>query len=162
MVMALAAVEDLELEAVDISTAFLNGGDIDTELYMRIPESFMVEGELHNGEDLRHWVIRLLKGLYRIKEGPHLWVLKLHSVLMLIGFQRIDCNYSVYVYWHDSVKIFMLIHVDNLLLALNLKTVIQQVKTDLAAHFNIHDQGPMKSILGMKVIHDVVKVSQGE
>jgi len=24
--------------------------------------------------------------------------LKLHSVLVLIGFQRIDCDYSVYVY----------------------------------------------------------------
>ena len=79
--MALAAAEDLELEVVDIFTAFLNE-DIDTELYMRIPEGFKVEGKLHNGEDPRHWV---LKGLYSIKQGPCLWALKLHSVLTTLG-----------------------------------------------------------------------------
>lgn len=36
-VIALAAMEDWELESVDISTAFLNG-DIDAEVYMRKPE----------------------------------------------------------------------------------------------------------------------------
>jgi hypothetical protein len=39
MVIALAAVEDLELKSVDISMAFLNG-DIDAEIYMKIPEGF--------------------------------------------------------------------------------------------------------------------------
>jgi len=97
MAMALAMAEDLELEAVDILMAFLNG-EIDAEVYMRILEGFVVEGEPREGEDPKCWVVRLLKGLYRIKQGPCLWALKLHSVLVLIGFQRIDCAYSVYIY----------------------------------------------------------------
>ncbi len=152
-VMALAVAEDLELEAVDISTAFLNG-DIDTELYMRIPEGFKVKGKPHEDEDPKRWVVRLLKGLYGIKQGPCLWVLKLHSVLTMLGFQRIDCNYSVYVYLHDSVKIFMPVYVDDLLVALNSKSAIQQVKRDLATHFTIHNQGPVRSILSIKVVRD--------
>src|SRR6267154_6432174 len=120
MVIALAAIEDLELEAVDISTAFLNG-EIDKEVFMRIPDGFEVEGEPRKGEDPKHWVVRLLKGLYGIKQGPCLWALKLHSVLMKLGFQRIDCNYSVYVYWCDGVKVFMPVYVDNLLLTSNSK-----------------------------------------
>ena len=98
MVMALAMVEDLELEVVDISMAFLNG-DIDTKLYMKIPKGFSVEGKLCNGEDPKCWVVRLLKGLYSIKQRPRLWGLKLHSILMSLGFSRIDCDHSVYVYW---------------------------------------------------------------
>ncbi len=155
MVMALAAAEDLELEAVDISMAFLNG-DIDTGLYMRIPEGFKVEGKLHEDEDPKRWVVRLLKGFYSIKQGPWLWVLKLHSVLTKLDFQRINCDYSVYVYWCDGVKIFMPVYVDNLLLTSNLKDTIWHVKEDLASHFTIHNQGPIKSILGMKVVHDRV------
>jgi transposase InsO family protein len=152
-VIALAAAEDLELEAVDVSTAFLNG-DIDKELYMRILEGFVVEGELRDGEDPKHWVVKLLKGLYGIKQGPRLWALKLHSVLVSIGFERIDCDYSVYVYRHGGVKVFMPIHVDDLLIASNLKTAVRKVKSDLAAHFKIQDQGPMKAILGIKVVRD--------
>src|SRR5258708_38384668 len=48
----------------------------------------------------------------------------------------------------------MPIHIDDLLLASNSKTAIQQVKTELASRFKIHDQGPTTSILGMKVEHD--------
>ena len=68
---ALAASEDLELESVDISTASLNGV-IDKEVFMRIPDGFEVEGEPRDGEDPKRWVVRLLKGLSRIKQGPRL------------------------------------------------------------------------------------------
>ncbi len=151
--MALAAAVDLELEAVDISMAFLNG-DIDTELYMRIPEGFEVEGKPRDGKDPKRWVVRLLKGLYSIKQGPCLWALKLHSVLTTLGFQRNDCDYSVYVYQPDGVKVFMPVYVDDLLIASNSKATIQQIKKDLASHFTIHDHGPVQSILGIKVMCD--------
>ena len=112
-VITLAATEDLELEAVDISTAFLNRV-IDKEVYMRVPDGFEVEGEPCDGKDPKCWVVCLLKGLYRIKQGPHLWALKLHSVLSVISFQHIDCDYLVYMYRRGDVKIFLPIHVDDL------------------------------------------------
>jgi hypothetical protein len=45
----------------------------------------------------------------------------------------------------------MPIHVNNLLLMSNSKATIQCVKSDLATHFRLHDQGPMTSILGIKI-----------
>ena len=47
-VIAMAAVEDLELELVDILTAFLNG-NIDAEIYMKIPEGLEVDGNPQPG-----------------------------------------------------------------------------------------------------------------
>lgn len=152
-VLAIAAAEDLELESVDISTTFLNG-DIDAEIYMRVPEGLKVEGEPRPGEDPKRWVVRLLKGLYGIKQGPRIWVLKLHSVLTSIGFERTDCDYSVYIYCRSDIRIMMPIHVDDLLLASNSKAAIQCVKSDLSAHFKLHDQGPTTSILGIKIERD--------
>jgi len=152
-VLAIAAAEDLELESVDISTAFLNG-DIDAEIYMKIPDGLEVEGDPWPGEDPKRWVVRLLKGLYGIKQGPRIWALKLHSVLTSIGFERIDCDYSVYVYRRGDDRIMMPIHVDDLLLASNSKAAIQRVKSDLTTHFKIHDQGPTTSILGIKIERD--------
>ena len=49
----IAAAEDLELETVDVSTVFLNG-DIDAEVYMKIPDGLEVDGDLKAGEDPKH------------------------------------------------------------------------------------------------------------
>ena len=152
-VIAIAGTEDLELESVDVSTAFLNG-EIDAEIYMRVPDGLEVEGDLQPGEDLKQWVVRLLKGLYGIKQGPRIWALKLHSVLTDIGFERTDCDHSVYVYQCGNDRIVLPIHVDDLLLASNLKAAIQKVKSELASHFKLHDQGPATAILGMKITRD--------
>ena len=48
-VIAMAAVEDLELNSVDVSTAFLNGY-ISAEICMKIPEGLGVEGDPAPGE----------------------------------------------------------------------------------------------------------------
>ena len=60
----MAAVEDLKLDSVDMSTAFLNG-DMDAELYMRIPEGLGVEVTLPADPKRLIMIVRLLKGLYR-------------------------------------------------------------------------------------------------
>ena len=46
------------------------------------------------------------------------------------------------------------IHVDNLLLMLNLRDALQLVKAKLGAHFKLHNLGPATSILGMKIVCD--------
>jgi hypothetical protein len=68
-IITIAATEDLELKLVDISTAFLNG-EIDAEIYMKIPEGLEIDREPRPSENPRQWVVCLLKGLYGIKQGP--------------------------------------------------------------------------------------------
>jgi len=118
---------------------------------MKIPEGLEVGGEPEPGDDPKRWVVRLLKGLYGIKQGPRIWSLKLHDVLTSMGFRRTDCDYSVYVYLRDGVRIMVPIHVDDLLLASNSKSTISRVKSDLASHLDLHDLGPAISILDMKI-----------
>ena len=60
-VLALAAIEDLELRSVDISHAFTNS-DVDAELYMKQPEGFKQGGS--------NMVCRLNKSLYGLKQPP--------------------------------------------------------------------------------------------
>ena len=62
--MALAAIEDLVLQSVDISHAFTNS-DIDAEIYMIQPEGFKQGGS--------KYVCKLNKSLYGLKQSPHLW-----------------------------------------------------------------------------------------
>jgi hypothetical protein len=59
VVLGLAASLDLEIEQMDVKTAFLHG-DLDDEIYMEQPESFKVKGK----ED---YVCHLKKSLYGLK-----------------------------------------------------------------------------------------------
>jgi len=45
----------------------------------------------------------------------------------------------------------MPVYVDDLLLTSNSQEAIHRVKADLAMHFQLHDQGPATSILGVKI-----------
>ena len=62
IILAIAAVEDLEVHQMDVKTAFLYG-DIDEEIYMEQPEGYT------NGNQ----VCRLKKSLYGLKQSPQCW-----------------------------------------------------------------------------------------
>ena len=62
MLLAIAAVEDLEIHQMDVITAFLVG-EIDEEIYMDQPEGFQQK-------DL---VCRLRKSLYGLKQASRIW-----------------------------------------------------------------------------------------
>ena len=61
-VIALAAMNDLRLHQMDITTAFLHG-DLEEEVYMKQPEGFVAQGQ----ENL---VCRLKKSIYGLKQSP--------------------------------------------------------------------------------------------
>jgi hypothetical protein len=106
-VLALAAIEDMEIHQMDVKTAFLNG-DLEEEIYMEQPEGFTQEGE--------HLVCKLHKSLYGLKQSPRAWNQKLDAFLKNIKFMRSDANFSVYVVQVKDVKFFIVIHVDDLIL----------------------------------------------
>ena len=62
MVLGLAASLDLEVEQMDVKTAFLHG-DLDEEIYMEQPEGFEVKGK-------DNYVWKLKKSLYGLKQAP--------------------------------------------------------------------------------------------
>jgi hypothetical protein len=76
IILALAALKDLELRSVDISHAYLNG-TLEEEIYMKQPEGFEVGGPDH--------VCKLITSLYGLKQAGRVWNQTLHSVLSSMG-----------------------------------------------------------------------------
>ena len=62
MLIALAAVYDLQIHQMDVKTAFLNG-DLQEEIYMEQPEGFVVPGKVNK-------VCKFIKSLYGLKQAP--------------------------------------------------------------------------------------------
>ena len=145
IILAIAALEDLELRSVDISHAFLNG-HLEEEIYMEQPEGFEVGGP--------EYVCKLKKSLYGLKQAGRVWNKKLHATLEKMGFHRINSDNSVYVFMRDDVRIFLPVFVDDITLACKSSSVLDATIKELASHFKLHDLGPTSYLLGIKIERD--------
>jgi len=154
-ILALAAIDDMHLKSVDISSAFLNGV-VDAELYLHFPEGFPPEipaGLVKlpgDGEP----VGLLDKGLYGLKQGAYLWHKEMHRVFLLLGFTRIDSDPCVYVYIRDDVRVIIPVHVDDMTIVSKSHPSILHVISELKKHFKLRHLGPTTGLLGVRVTRD--------
>ena len=70
-ILSIAASLDLEVEQLDVKTAFLHG-DLEEEIYMEQPEGFEVSGK-------KHMICKLNKSLYGLKQTTRKWYKKFDS-----------------------------------------------------------------------------------
>ena len=149
----------LELDHLDVETAFLNG-KIDEEIYMRAPKGFEKLG-LDLGS-----LWRLHGSLYGLKQAPLIWNNLLDGVLKSFGWRRLSSDWCIYI-WRDlrGHLLILAVHVDDMLLAGNSRKLMEEAKTWLAKHFKIKDMGVPKLVVGLEVIRDekrgTTSISQG-
>ena len=140
-----AALEDWEMDSMDVKTAFLNG-DLDEEIYMEQPEGWVVPGK----ED---WVCLLKKAIYGLKQASRQWNAKIHKSLLEIGFTRTYSDAGVYVYSRESGDhtCIVILYVDDLLLMGDSKPFIEEVKRKLKLEYQMTDLGPVERFLGLQI-----------
>jgi hypothetical protein len=142
-ILAIAAIEDLELHHMDVSSAFLNG-DLQEDIYMVQPEGFVEPGK-------EHMVCHLKKSLYGLKQSPRQWYQKLHETFLDLGFKRCPSDNSIWVWAKDKVKVIIPVYVDDLTLACNNLDALTELKSKLQSKFEMRDLGELKYILGLEV-----------
>ena len=141
-VLALAAIEDMELRSIDISYAFTNS-DIDVEIYMKQPEGFEQGG--------RNMVCRLNKSLYGLKQSPRLWGETLAKVFISMGFTKAYSDASLYIFDQDNIKVIVPVFVDDITLASKSGTQLDYFVTELGKRFKLRDLGPTTFLLGVEI-----------
>ncbi|CAA0830901.1 cysteine-rich RLK (RECEPTOR-like protein kinase) 8, partial [Striga hermonthica] len=89
VLIAIAAMHDLEIHQMDMKTTFLNG-DLEEEIYMEQPEGFVAPGKEKK-------VCRLVNSLYGLKQAPKQWHEKFDKVMLSNGFNINECDKCVYI-----------------------------------------------------------------
>ena len=140
-IMALVAHYDLELHQMDVTTAFLNG-NIDETIYMVQPENF-VSG------DPKNMVCKLTKFIYGLKQTSHQWYDKFHQVILSFGFEMNLIDDCVYHKFSGSKYIFLVLYVDDILLATNDIGMLYETKRFLLRNFKMKDLGDDSFVLGI-------------
>jgi hypothetical protein len=140
MIFAIAAALDLELEQMDVKTAFLYGG-VKEEIYVTQPQGF---------DDKSGKVFRLRKALYGLKQSPRIWYQTLSDFLETLGFKPLNADVGVFI----PGTTYIAVYVDDLLIAGPDKEEIRQIKAALSKKFEMTDLGPCQYYLGMSVRRD--------
>ncbi|KAG7554626.1 GAG-pre-integrase domain [Arabidopsis suecica] len=150
ILLAIVAEEDYELEQLDVKTAFLHG-ELEEQIYMEAPEGF--ESQFKSDQ-----VCLLNKTLYGLKQSPRRWNQKFDSYMLEIGFERSPRDNCAYIKtMEDGSKVYLLLYVDDMLVAARDMKVISELKQKLSEKFEMKDLGAAKKILGMEISRDRVK-----
>nr|GEV94323.1 retrotransposon protein, putative, Ty1-copia subclass [Tanacetum cinerariifolium] len=143
VLLSIVALQDLELEQLDVKTTFLHG-HLEEEIYVEQPEGFKVpEKEDH--------VCRLKKWLYGLKQSPRQWYKRFDSFMIGHGYDR--CSYDECVYlrkFPDGSFLYLVLYVDDMLIAAPNKDQTRKLKDQLSNEFDMKDLGDAKRILGKR------------
>ena len=147
ILLALVAQFDLELVQMDVKTAFLHG-NLYEEIYISQPEGYEEKGK----EDL---VCKLTKSLYGLKQSPRQWYLRFDKFMNDKGYTRSQYDHCVYhKNLSEGVYIYLLIYVDDMLIASSNIVEINKLKVQMQKEFEMKDLGDARKILGMEITRD--------
>lgn len=141
------AFHNMELQQMDVKTAFLHG-NLDEFIVMEQPEGFV-------DKRFPDKVCRLKKSLYGLKQSPRQWNKRFDDFVRAQGYTRSEYDSCVYFKQSDKgVYVYMLLYVDDILIASTDKAQVQKLKTELGSEFDMKDLGDAKKILGMEITRD--------
>lgn len=136
---------DLNIDHVDVTTAFLNG-NLNEVIYMEQPEGFGSNNDK---------VCLLQKSIYGLKQSSRMWNARIHKVLSDNGF--IQCKSEPCVYTMKSHNDFVIIalYVDDCYLFYPKDSQCKRKLLDLLeSEFDIKNLGPIQNYLGIRVTRD--------
>ena len=144
--MALVAHFDLELHQMDVKTTFLNG-ELEENVFMAQPKGFVVSGKEHMGCHLR-------RSIYGLKQASRQWYIKFDQTIRKFGFEENKEDNCIYAKFRKGKYIFLVLYVDDILLASSDKDLLAKTKGFLSSNFDMKDMGEASYVLGIEIHRD--------
>ncbi|GKD01282.1 retrotransposon protein, putative, ty1-copia subclass, partial [Tanacetum coccineum] len=125
------------------------------DIYMRQP----------TGYEQGNKVCLLKNSLYDLKESPRQWYRRFDDYMSSNGFKRNSYVYCVYYRSYALGEyIYLLLYVDDMLIACKSKAEIGFTKSLLKKEFDMKEPGEAKKIIGMEIVRNrsrkILRVSQ--
>ncbi|KAH9651033.1 hypothetical protein KPL70_026595 [Citrus sinensis] len=151
ILLAMVALFDLELEQIDVKTAFLHG-NLEENILMSQPEGFEEKGH----ED---YVCLFKRSLYGLKQSSRQWYRRFDQFMISNGYHRSKYDSCVY---HEIINsggnsggvVYLLLYADDILIAGKNLSDIKKLKNLLKGEFEMKDLGSARRILGIDIVRD--------
>ncbi|KAI1001348.1 hypothetical protein K3495_g6851, partial [Podosphaera aphanis] len=145
IILAIAAVRDLEIDSVDIDTAFLNP-QLREETYMELPPMFKL---LDPSASKSTHFLRLNKSLYGLKQAPHEWFMMVKSFFQSLGMKSGDSDPNLFI----GKGIFLLLFVDDMLIVGN-RLNVDKMKETILKEWKGKDLKATNTFIGIQIKRD--------
>jgi hypothetical protein len=114
---------------------------------MAQPKSFVVEGKERMGYHLK-------KTIYGLKQASRQWYLKFDETIRKSGFKENKEDNCVYAKFKNGKFIFLVLYVDDILLASSDVSLLLETKKFLSSNFDTKDLGEVSFVLGIEILRD--------
>ncbi|XP_068329800.1 uncharacterized mitochondrial protein AtMg00810-like [Pyrus communis] len=128
---------------MDVKDAFLHG-ILQEEVYMAQPSGF--QSTAHPP----HYVCKLQKSLYDLKQAPRAWNDRFTSFLPGLGFKASQANPSLFVQHSSKGTVVLLLYVDDVILT-GSSELVSGVITGLTDKFDMKNLGQLNYFLGLQI-----------
>ncbi|KAJ3576496.1 hypothetical protein NP233_g369 [Leucocoprinus birnbaumii] len=147
LLLALAALEDYDIECVDVKTAYLYG-KLDEEIYMEQPEGFQTKG-------MGDCVWKLNRALYSLKQAGLAWWREMSESMLQLGFKRCKSDAGIYVIHEGNDIVIAIVYVNDVLfMGTKGSTLLKRKKEEFMEKWECRDSGTVKEFLGMQITRD--------
>ena len=96
----------------------------------------------------------LIKSIYGLKQAPRAWQQSFYKHLKKLGFNQLRTDSAVFICRTNGIPVIVITYVDDMAIISPLRDLIDKFKRQLAEKFEIEDNGPISSFLGLKVTRD--------
>ena len=100
-------------------------------------------------------VCKLKKSLYGLKQSPRQWYKRFNSFIREKRYTR--SHYDPCLYYNKlpgGEYIYLLLYVDDMLIASKSRSAIDKLKKDLSSELEMKDLGEAKKVVGMEIERD--------
>jgi hypothetical protein len=146
LVLSIAVSRGWTLRQIDVSNAFLHGF-LSEDVYMQQPPGF---------EDAQYpsHVCKLQRAIYGLKQSPRAWYARLSTRLHELGFVSSKADTSLFIFQRDGISIFMLVYMDDIVIAGSTSTAVELLIRSLSESFPIKDLGRLEYFLGLEASYN--------
>jgi len=143
LLFAISVLENWDIEALDVKTAFLYG-DLEADVYMTQPEGYVVKNQEKK-------VYKLVKAIYGLKQASWAWNKQADKSLKGLGFDRCLSDSGVYIRKKDKSILVVVLYVDDILFMGSDSSELQKAKQAFMKLWECRDLGKVKDYLGMRI-----------
>ena len=140
---SMATTHHWPLHKLDIKNVFLHG-DLQEEVYMEQPPSFVAQGESGG-------VCHLRKSLYGLKQSLCDWFEKFSQAVEKFGMMKSKSDHSVFYKQSEAGIILLVVYMDDIVIIGSDAIGISSLKSFVHAQFHTKDLGMLKYFFGVEV-----------
>ncbi|KAM2690262.1 hypothetical protein EV1_043463 [Malus domestica] len=138
------------MQLMDVVIAYLYG-DLDTEIYLKVPEGLPLTG-LNSSRPQNTISVRLRISLYGLKQSCRIWYNRLSEYLTSQGYVNNELCPCVFIKKSYSGFVIVAVYVNDMTL-IGTPIEFEEIVAHLKSEFEMKDLGKTRYCLGLEIEH---------